>query len=88
MVGVCRLVATTRLSASQGIPKLDFDPQSRVERLKSTLGILMWFVVSTVIAYHIGILDQNPMLGTQKLFPVPKKSHLFNLHKNSKNKTL
>ena len=35
-----------------------------VERLKSTLGILMWFVVSTVIAYHIGILDQNPMLGT------------------------
>ena len=41
------------------IPKLDFDPC--VERLKSTLGILMWFVVSTVIAYHIGILDQNPM---------------------------
>ena len=36
-----------------------------VERLKSTLGILMWFVVSTVIAYHIGILDQNPMLGTR-----------------------
>ena len=36
-----------------------------MERLKSTLGILMWFVVSTVIAYHIGILDQNPMLGTQ-----------------------
>ena len=33
-----------------------------MERLKSTLGILMWFVVSTVIAYHIGILD--PMLGT------------------------
>eukprot|EP00731_Ephydatia_muelleri_P036397 Em0246g10a len=31
-------------------------------RLKSTLGILMWFVVSTVIAYHIGIVD---MLGTQ-----------------------
>ena len=25
----------------------------------------MWFAVSTVIAYHIGILDQNPMLGTQ-----------------------
>ena len=24
----------------------------------------MWFAVSTVIAYHIGILDQNPMLGT------------------------
>ena len=37
---------------------------------KSTLGILMWFVVSTVIAYHIGILDQNPMLGTLKPFPV------------------
>ena len=36
-----------------------------MERLKSTLGILMWFVVSTVIAYHIGILDQNPMLGTR-----------------------
>eukprot|EP00731_Ephydatia_muelleri_P034258 Em0053g4a len=36
-----------------------------VERLKSTLGILMWFVVSTVIAFHIGILDQNPMLGTR-----------------------
>ena len=31
-----------------------------VERLKSTLGILMWFAVSTVIAYHIGIVDQNP----------------------------
>ena len=36
-----------------------------VERLKSTLGIMMWFAVSTVIAYHIGILDQNPMLGTR-----------------------
>ena len=36
-----------------------------MERLKSTLGILMWFAVSTVIAYHIGILDQNPMLGTR-----------------------
>ena len=36
-----------------------------MERLKSTLGILMWLVVSTVIAYHIGILDQNPMLGTR-----------------------
>ena len=36
-----------------------------VESLKSTLGILMWFFVSTVIAYHIGIVDQNPMLGTR-----------------------
>ena len=36
-----------------------------MESLKSTLGILMWFVVSTVIAYHIGIVDQNPMLGTR-----------------------
>ena len=35
-----------------------------MERLKSILGILMWFVMSTVIAYHIGIVDQNPMLGT------------------------
>ena len=38
-----------------------------MERLKSTLGILMWFVVSTVIAYHIGIVDQNPMLGTRNV---------------------
>ena len=33
-----------------------------VEWLKSTL---MWFVVSTVNAYHIGIVDQNPMFGTR-----------------------
>ena len=36
-----------------------------MESLKSTLGILMWFVVSIVIAYHIGIMDQNPLLGTR-----------------------
>ena len=46
-----------------------------VERLKSTLGILMWFVVSTVIAYHIGIVDQNPMLGTRN-FSLCKKDQL------------
>ena len=36
----------------------------------------MWFVVSTVIAYHIGILDQNPMLGT---FPCVALDTLYSL---------
>ena len=35
-----------------------------VEWLKSTL---VWFVVSTVNAYHIGIVDQNPMFGTRNI---------------------
>ena len=34
-----------------------------VERLKSTLGILMWFVVSTVIAYHIGDRGSKSNVG-------------------------
>ena len=62
--GVCVCVCVCVTGKSFAFPSWILIHNPWVVRLKSTLGILMWFVVSTVIAYHIGILDQNPMLGT------------------------